>query len=84
MFCISNYILYNSISVILSWLIDKSFRLQVYRFSEREKIKLASFPLDDDHHILRVSIEKEEPNHNKIIDNIIKIIGNDIKHKTEK
>lgn len=56
---------------------DKEFGRTIYSFSEREKIKLASFPLDD-HHILRVSIEKEESHHSEIIDNIKKIIGNNI------
>jgi hypothetical protein len=54
---------------------DKEFGKTIYSFSEREKIKLASFPLDN-HHILRVSIEKEESRHNEIIENILKIIGN--------
>ena len=53
---------------------DKDFGKTIYSFSEREKIKLASFPLDNSHHILRVSIEKEA-DHNKIIDDILKIIG---------
>jgi Family of unknown function (DUF6659) len=53
---------------------DKEFGKTIYSFSEREKIKLASFPLDNSHHILRVSIEKEA-DHNKIIDYILKIIG---------
>src|ERR687883_1850093 len=53
---------------------DKEFGKTIYSFSEREKIKLASFPLDNSHHILRVSIEKEA-DHNKIIDDILKIIG---------
>jgi hypothetical protein len=57
---------------------DKEFGKTIYSFSEREKIKLASFPLEDNsHHILRVSIEKEA-DHNKIIDGILKIIGKPI------
>ena len=56
---------------------DKEFGKTIYSFSEREKIKLASFPLGN-HHILRVSIEKEGSSHNEIIDNILKIIGNNI------
>jgi hypothetical protein len=56
---------------------DKEFGKTVYSFSEREKIKLASFPLDN-HHILRVSIEKEESHHNELIENIKKIIGDNI------
>src|SRR5919106_1224784 len=55
----------------------KEFDKTIYSFSEREKIKLASFPLDN-HYILRVSIEKEEPRHNEIIENILKIIGKNI------
>ncbi len=54
---------------------DEKFGKTIYTFSEREKIKLASFPLDN-RHILRVSIEKEEPHHNQIIENILEIISN--------
>jgi hypothetical protein len=54
---------------------DEKFGKTIYSFSEREKIKLASFPLDD-HHILRVSIEKEESHRNQIIENILEIISN--------
>ena len=53
---------------------DEKFGKTIYTFSEREKIKLASFPLDD-RHILRVSIEKEA-HHNQIIENILEIISN--------
>jgi hypothetical protein len=56
---------------------DKEFGKTIYSFSEREKIKLASFPLDNSHHILRVSIEKEA-DHNKIIGYMLKIIGKSI------
>jgi hypothetical protein len=56
---------------------DEEFGKTIYSFSEREKIKLASFPLDN-HHILRVSIKKEEARSNEIIDNILKIIGKNI------
>jgi hypothetical protein len=56
---------------------DKEFGKTIYSFSEREKIKLASFPLDD-YHILRVSMEKEESHHDELIENIKKIIGNNI------
>jgi hypothetical protein len=51
---------------------DAEFGKTIYSYSVREKIKLASFPLDD--HFLRVSIEKKEPNHMKIIENILNII----------
>jgi hypothetical protein len=53
---------------------DKEFGKTIYSFSEREKIKVASFPLQDDH-LLRVSIEKQEQSHEKIIENILKIIS---------
>ena len=56
---------------------DEEFGKTIYSFSEREKIKLASFPLDD-YHILRVSMEKEESHHDELIENIKKIIGNNI------
>lgn len=52
---------------------DSAFGRAIYSFTEREKIKLASFPLDDNH-ILRVSIMKEEKNHAHIIQNILDII----------
>lgn len=51
---------------------DEEFGKTIYSFSEREKIKLASFPLDDKH-ILRVSIDKKEVHHDKIIENILKM-----------
>jgi hypothetical protein len=54
---------------------DEQFGKTLYSFSERERIKLASFPLDDQY-IVRVSIEKEEPHHTAIINNILKIISN--------
>jgi hypothetical protein len=52
---------------------DKEFGKTIYSFSEREKIKVASFPLRDDY-LLRVSIEKQEQCHEKIIEGILKII----------
>ncbi len=52
---------------------DKEFGKTIYSFSEREKIKLASFPLNNNHNLLRVSMEKEA-DHTKIIDNILKIL----------
>ena len=60
---------------------DEQFGRTVYSFSERERIKLASFPLDDQY-IMRVSIEKEESDHNAIIDNILKIISNENSYKS--
>jgi hypothetical protein len=53
---------------------DKEFGKTIYSFSEREKIKVASFPLHDDN-LLRVSIEKQEQSHEKIIENILKLIS---------
>jgi hypothetical protein len=52
---------------------DDIFGKAVYSFTEREKIKLASFPLDDTR-ILRVSIERKEKDHAQIIQNILDII----------
>jgi hypothetical protein len=52
---------------------DRPFGKAIYSFTEREKIKLASFPLDDNH-ILRVSIEKREIDHAQIIQCILDII----------
>jgi hypothetical protein len=54
---------------------DAEFGKTLYNYSEREKIKLASFPLND--HFLRVSIEKKEPHHMKIIENILDVIRNE-------
>jgi hypothetical protein len=54
---------------------NNEFGKTIYSFSVREKIKLASFPLDDHHHILRISMEKEV-DHNEIIDSMLKIISN--------
>lgn len=56
---------------------DDIFGKAIYSFTEREKIKLASFPLDDNH-ILRVSIEKKEKDHVQIIQSILDIIGTPI------
>jgi hypothetical protein len=52
---------------------DNAFGKAIYSFTEREKLKLASFPLDDKY-TLRVSIEKEETGQMKIIESILKII----------
>jgi Family of unknown function (DUF6659) len=52
---------------------DMEFGKTIYSFSEREKIKVASFPLQNNH-LLRVSIEKQEQCHEKIIENILRII----------
>jgi len=53
---------------------DKEFGKTIYSFSERENIKVASFPLHNDN-LLRVSIEKQEQSHEKIIQSILKIIS---------
>ena len=60
---------------------DEQFGKTLYSFSERERIKLASFPLDDQY-IVRVSIEKKESRHNEIIDNILKIISDNKEAQT--
>jgi hypothetical protein len=52
---------------------DSTFGKAIYSFTEREKIKLASFPLNDNH-ILRVSIEKEEKDHAQIVQSILDTI----------
>jgi len=52
---------------------DHIFGKSIYNLTERERIKLASFPLDDNH-ILRISIMKEEKNYTQIVQNIIEII----------
>lgn len=52
---------------------DRSFGRAIYTFTEREQIKLASFPLDDNH-ILRISIERKEKDHAQIIQNVLDII----------
>ena len=52
---------------------DNTFGRAIYDFTEREKIKLVSFPLNNNH-ILRVSIMKDEISHDKIIQDILEII----------
>ena len=52
---------------------DYVFGKSIYNFTEREKIKLASFPLDDNL-ILRISIVKEEKNHAQFIQKILEAI----------
>ena len=52
---------------------DYVFGKSIYNFTEREKIKLASFPLDNNL-ILRISIVKEEKNHAQIIQKILEAI----------
>ena len=59
---------------------DAEFGKTIFSFSEREKIKLASFPLYESY-ILRVSMERKEP-HNKIIEETLRIINNISKQST--
>jgi uncharacterized protein DUF6659 len=54
---------------------DEQFGRTVYSFSVREKVILASFPLDN-HHILRVSIQKDEAHYYEIMESILKLIAN--------
>ena len=60
---------------------DEQFGKTLYSFSERERIKLASFPIDDQY-IARVSIDKKESHHNEIIHNILKIISDNKEAQT--
>ena len=52
---------------------DAEFGKTIYSFSEREKIKFVVFPLSGNH-LLMVSIEKNESQHDGIIKNILKMI----------
>src|SRR5205085_10859894 len=52
---------------------DPVFGRVLYAFSERERIKFASFPLTENN-ILLVSIEKGKP-HNKTIGKVLKLIN---------
>lgn len=51
---------------------DAEFGKTVYSFSEREKIKFAVFPLLRNH-LLMVSMEKKESNHDGIIEKILNL-----------
>jgi hypothetical protein len=51
---------------------DAEFGKTVYSFSEREKIKFAVFPLLRNH-LLMISMEKKEPNHDGLIKNILNL-----------
>jgi hypothetical protein len=53
---------------------DVEFGKTVYSFSEREKIKFAVFPLLRNH-LLMVSMEKRESNHDGIIGKILNLTG---------
>ena len=55
---------------------DAEFGKTIFSFTEREKIKLVSFPLDRGY-ILRVSMERKDP-HNEIIEKTLRIINNNI------
>lgn len=51
---------------------DSEFGKTVYSFSEREKIKFAVFPLLRNH-LLMVSMEKKESNHDGLIEKILNL-----------
>jgi hypothetical protein len=51
---------------------DAEFGKTVYSFSEREKIKFAVFPLLRNH-LLMVSMEKRESNHDGLIEKILNL-----------
>jgi hypothetical protein len=51
---------------------DAEFGKTVYSFSERERIKFAVFPLLRNH-LLMVSMEKRESNHDGIIEKILNL-----------
>lgn len=51
---------------------DAEFGKTVYSFSEREKIKFAVFPLLRNH-LLMVSMEKRESNHDGIIEKVLNL-----------
>lgn len=53
---------------------DDEFGKTIFSFTEREKVKLASFPLHGSY-ILRISMERKEP-HSEIIEKTLKIINN--------
>jgi hypothetical protein len=61
---------------------DSTFGKAIYSFTEREKIKFASFPLGENY-LLRISIGKEESDHMKIIENIVNIIR-DMQYQQQK
>jgi hypothetical protein len=60
---------------------DAEFGKTIYSFSEREKIKFAVFPLLQSH-LLMVSIEKKETNHNGLIENILNLTMENDLHAT--
>jgi hypothetical protein len=50
---------------------DEEFGKTIYTMSEREKIKIASFPYGD--HLILISIEKKAQ-HDRIIDKVLKLL----------
>lgn len=60
---------------------DAEFGKTIYSFSEREKIKFAVFPLLQSH-LLMVSIEKKETNHDGLIENILNLTMENDLHAT--
>jgi hypothetical protein len=56
---------------------NSEFGKTIYSFSERERIKFAVFPLDDNH-ILMTSLEKKE-RHKETIEGILKLTSNNNK-----
>lgn len=52
---------------------DKEFGRTVYAFSEREKIKIAVFPMQDGL-ILLLSLEREKP-HDRIISKVLELVS---------
>lgn len=53
---------------------DSKFGKVIYTLAEREKLKIASFPMGES--LILVSIDKGGP-HAKIIDRIVKLVGSD-------
>src|ERR687897_1279271 len=60
---------------------DAEFGKTIYSFSERERIKFAVFPLLQNH-LLMVSMEKKETNHNGLIENILNLTMENDLHAT--
>jgi hypothetical protein len=51
---------------------DEEYGKTIYTMSEREKIKIASFPLAD--HLILISIEKKAQ-HDRVINKILKLLN---------
>jgi hypothetical protein len=58
---------------------DKEFGKTIYSFSERERIKFAVFPLLQNH-LLMVSMEKREIDHERIIQDILMLKSSSDSH----